>query len=119
MSDTLLSLAALWLVAVLTPGPNMQFFSGMALSSSVRALAAAGAGIADARLMFAYQKAHAPLRRTVTVEEIGGSALYLLSDLSSGVTGEIHYVDSGYNVISMPRPEVLKAQDAAGVTGEE
>ena len=79
----------------------------------------AGAGIADARLMFTYQKAHAPLRRTVTSEEIGRSALYLLSDLASGVTGEIHYVDSGYNIISMPRPNVLKAQDAAGVTGEE
>jgi enoyl-[acyl-carrier protein] reductase I len=79
----------------------------------------AGAGISDARLMFAYQKAHAPLRRTVTIEEIGGSALYLLSDLSSGVTGEIHYVDSGYNIVSMPRPDVLKAQDAAGVTGED
>ena len=79
----------------------------------------AGAGIADARHMFTYQKAHAPLRRTVTIEEIGGAALYLLSDLSSGVTGEIHYVDSGYNTISMPRPDVLKAQDAAGVTGEE
>jgi enoyl-[acyl-carrier protein] reductase I len=79
----------------------------------------AGAGIADARLMFTYQKAHAPLRRTVSIEDIGGSALYLLSDLSNGVTGEIHYVDSGYNIISMPRPDVLKAQDAAGVTGEE
>ena len=79
----------------------------------------AGAGISDARLMFTYQKAHAPLRRTVTIEEIGGSALYLLSDLSSGVTGEIHYVDSGYNIVSMPRPDVLKAQDAAGVTGDE
>jgi enoyl-[acyl-carrier protein] reductase I len=78
----------------------------------------AGAGIADARLMFTYQKAHAPLRRSVGLEEIGGSALYLLSDLSKGVTGEIHYVDCGYNIISMPRPEVLKAQDAAGVTGE-
>ena len=79
----------------------------------------AGAGISDARLMFTYQKAHAPLRRTVSIEDIGGSALYLLSDLSNGVTGEIHYVDSGYNIISMPRPDVLKAQDAAGVTGEE
>src|SRR3712207_5919383 len=79
----------------------------------------AGAGIADARLMFTYQKAHAPLRRTVSIEEIGGSALYLLSDLSGGVTGEIHFVDSGYNIISMPRPEVLKAQDAAGGAGEE
>ena len=78
----------------------------------------AGAGIADARLMFTYQKAHSPLRRSVGLEEIGGSALYLLSDLSKGVTGEIHYVDCGYNIISMPRPEVLKAQDAAGVTGE-
>jgi enoyl-[acyl-carrier protein] reductase I len=79
----------------------------------------AGAGIADARLMYTHQKAHAPLRRTVTTEEIGGSALYLLSQLSGGVTGEIHFVDSGYNIISMPRPDVLKAQDAAGVTGEE
>ena len=76
----------------------------------------AGAGIADARFMYSFQKANAPLRRTVTTEEIGGSALYLLSELSGGVTGEIHYVDSGYNIISMPRPDVLKAQDAAGLT---
>jgi enoyl-[acyl-carrier protein] reductase I len=74
----------------------------------------AGAGIADARHMFNFQKAHAPLRRTVTTEEIGGSALYLLSDLSGGVTGEIHYVDSGYNIISMPQPDVLRAQEGAG-----
>lgn len=78
----------------------------------------AGAGIADARQMFAYQKANAPLRRTVSLDDIGGSALYLLSDLSGGVTGEVHYVDSGYNIVSMPRIEVLKAQEAAGVTGE-
>lgn len=78
----------------------------------------AGAGISDARLMFNYQKANAPLRRTVVIDEIGGSALYLLSDLSSGVTGEIHFVDSGYNIVSMPRPDVLKAQEVAGVTGE-
>ncbi|HEY8564423.1 MAG TPA: enoyl-ACP reductase FabI [Beijerinckiaceae bacterium] len=121
------------------PNYNVMGVAKAALEASVRYLAAdlgpdgirvnalsagpvrtlAGAGIADARLMFSYQKAHAPLRRTVTVEEIGGSALYLLSPLSGGVTGEIHYVDSGYNTISMPRPEVLKAQDAAGVTGEE
>ncbi len=73
----------------------------------------AGAGIADARFMYNFQKANAPLRRTVTTDEIGGSALYLLSDLSGGVTGEVHYVDSGYNIISMPRPDVLKAQEAA------
>jgi len=71
----------------------------------------AGAGVTDARLMFAYQQKHAPLRRTVTLDEIGGSALYLLSDLSGGVTGEVHFVDSGYSIMSMPRIEELKAQD--------
>jgi enoyl-[acyl-carrier protein] reductase I len=78
----------------------------------------AGAGIADARLMFNYQKRHAPLRRTVTIEEIGGSGVYLLSDLSTGVTGEIHYVDSGYNIVSMPHPEALKTVDAAETAAE-
>lgn len=68
----------------------------------------AGAGISDARYMFSYQQRNSPLRRTVTIDEIGGSALYLLSDLSSGVTGEIHYVDSGYNIVSMPVLEELK-----------
>jgi enoyl-[acyl-carrier protein] reductase I len=120
------------------PNYNVMGVAKAALEASVRYLAAdygpqgvrvnaisagpvrtlAGAGIADARLMFTYQKAHAPLRRSVALEDIGGSALYLLSDLSRGVTGEIHYVDCGYNIISMPRPDVLKAQDAAGVTGE-
>ena len=57
----------------------------------------AGAGISDARAMLNYQSRNAPLRRTVSIEDVGRSALYLLSDLSSGVTGEIHYVDSGYN----------------------
>jgi enoyl-[acyl-carrier protein] reductase I len=78
----------------------------------------AGAGIADARLMFNHQRAHAPLRRTVSLEDVGGSALYLLSPLSGGVTGEVHFVDAGYNIISMPRPDVLQAQDAAGVVGD-
>lgn len=73
----------------------------------------AGAGISDARYMFSFQKRHTPLRRTVTIEEVGGSALYLLSDLSSGVTGDIHFVDSGYNIVSMPRAESLKVIDAA------
>jgi len=68
----------------------------------------AGAGIADARLMHAYQGRNAPLRRTVSLEDIGGSAVYLLSDLSAGVTGEIHYVDSGYHILSMPRLDDLK-----------
>ncbi len=72
----------------------------------------AGAGISDARLMFNYQKRNAPLRRTVNIDEVGNSALYLLSDLSTGVTGEIHYVDSGYSTISMPRLDELKSVDA-------
>src|SRR3954465_12799632 len=121
------------------PNYNVMGPAKAALEASVRYLAAdfgpqsirvnalsagpvrtlAGAGIADARVMFSFQKAHAPLRRNVSLEDIGGSALYLLSDLSGGVTGEVHYVDAGYNIISMPRPDVLKVQEAAGVMGEE
>ena len=71
----------------------------------------AGAGISDARHMFSYQQRNSPLRRTVSIDEVGGSALYLLSDLSSGVTGEIHYVDSGYHIVSMPTLEELKQMD--------
>ena len=79
----------------------------------------AGAGITDARLMFNFQKRHAPLRRSVTLEEVGGAALYLLSDLSTAVTGEVHYVDSGYNIVSMPHPEALKTVDEAETAAEE
>jgi enoyl-[acyl-carrier protein] reductase I len=68
----------------------------------------AGSGISDARQMFAFQQRHSPLRRGVTLEEIGGAALYLLSDLSTGVTGDIHFVDSGYNIITMPHPDALR-----------
>lgn len=71
----------------------------------------AGSGVSDARLMFNYQKRNAPLARTVGIDEVGGSALYLLSDLSSGVTGEIHFVDAGYSTISMPRLAELKSTD--------
>ena len=71
----------------------------------------AGAGIADARLMFNYQQRNSPLRRPVTHDEVGKSALYLLSDLSSGVTGEVHYVDSGYHIVSMPTLDELKRTD--------
>jgi enoyl-[acyl-carrier protein] reductase I len=114
------------------PNYNVMGVAKAALEASVRYLAAdfgpqgirvnaisagpirtlAGAGIADARVMFNFQRAHAPMRRTVTIEDVGGSALYLLSDLSRGVTGEIHYVDSGYNVISMPHPDSLKGAEA-------
>jgi enoyl-[acyl-carrier protein] reductase I len=85
-------------VNALSPGP-------------VRTLA--GAGITDARATFAFQTKHSPLRRPVTLDEIGGSALYLLSDLGSGVTGEIIYVDGGYNIINMPRVGDLNG-DAPG-----
>jgi enoyl-[acyl-carrier protein] reductase I len=68
----------------------------------------AGAGITDARYMFAFQQKYSPLGRGVTLEELGGAGLYLCSDLSGGVTGEVHFVDSGYNVIAMPHPEALK-----------
>ena len=118
------------------PNYNVMGVAKAALEASVRYLAAdlgpqgvrvnaisagpvrtlAGAGVADARFMYNFQRANAPLRRTVTIDEVGASALYLLSDLASGVTGEVHYVDSGYSIISMPRPDVLKAQDAAGTT---
>jgi enoyl-[acyl-carrier protein] reductase I len=68
----------------------------------------AGSGIGDARAMFGFMQKHSPLGRGVTLDELGGSALYLLSDLSGGVTGEIHFVDSGYNIIAMPHPDELK-----------
>jgi enoyl-[acyl-carrier protein] reductase I len=73
----------------------------------------AGAGINDARFMFSFQQRHSPLHRGVTLEELGGAGLYLLSDLSTGVTGEIHYVDSGYNIIAMPNPDALRAEVTA------
>ncbi len=109
------------------PNYNVMGVAKAALESSVRYLAGdygpqgvrvnaisagpmrtlAGAGIGDARAMFNYQNSHAPLRRTITLEEVGGAGLYLLSPLSGGVTGEIHYVDSGYNIISMPQPSEI------------
>jgi enoyl-[acyl-carrier protein] reductase I len=72
----------------------------------------AGAGIGDARYMFAFQQKYSPLGRGVTLDELGGAGLYLLSDLSTGVTGEVHFVDCGYNVIAMPQPEALRAAGA-------
>jgi enoyl-[acyl-carrier protein] reductase I len=74
----------------------------------------AGAGIGDARQMFAFQQRHSPLHRGVTLDELGGAGLYLLSGLSGGVTGEIHFVDCGYNVIAMPHPEALRKDQAEG-----
>ncbi len=70
----------------------------------------AASGIGDFRYIMKWNEYNSPLRRNVTIEDVGGGALYLLSDLASGVTGEIHHVDAGYNVIGM------KAEDAPDIT---
>ena len=62
----------------------------------------AAAGIGEFRFMLKWNEAHAPLKKNVTTSEVGNSGMYLLSDLSSAVTGEIHYVDCGYNIMGMP-----------------
>jgi len=121
------------------PNYNVMGVAKAALEASVRYLAAdfgprdirvnavsagpmrtlAGAGVSDARLMLNYQRRNAPMRRNVTHEEVGNATLYLLSDLSRGVTGEIHYVDAGYNIMSMPALDELKAQERrAEIAGE-
>ncbi len=64
----------------------------------------AGSAISGARHIFKWSEEHSPLSRSVHLDDIGGAALYLLSDLSRSVTGEIHHVDSGYNIIGMPKP---------------
>ncbi|MET0688134.1 MAG: enoyl-ACP reductase FabI [Methyloceanibacter sp.] len=69
----------------------------------------AGAGISDARTLFHFQQRHAPMRRSPTLDEVGGAALYLLSDMSGAVTGEVHFVDCGYSTIAMPNLPALKA----------
>jgi enoyl-[acyl-carrier protein] reductase I len=77
----------------------------------------AGAGISDARTLLHYQQQHAPMRRSPTLDEVGGSALYLLSDLSGAVTGEIHFVDCGYATTFMPDMESLKEIERAEELG--
>jgi enoyl-[acyl-carrier protein] reductase I len=103
------------------PHYNVMGVAKAALESSVRYLAAdlgprairvnaisagpiktlAASGIGDFRHILRWNELNSPLRRNVTTDEVGGSALYLLSDLGSAVTGEIHHVDSGYNIIGM------------------
>ncbi|MBI2255251.1 MAG: enoyl-ACP reductase FabI [Proteobacteria bacterium] len=65
----------------------------------------AASGIGDFRQILRWNELNAPLTRNVTIEDVGGAGLYLVSDLSRGVTGELHHVDSGYNVVGMLRPE--------------
>ncbi|MCO4845361.1 MAG: enoyl-ACP reductase FabI [Sulfurovum sp.] len=62
----------------------------------------AAAGIGDFSFMLKWNQAHSPMKENVTINQVGNSGMYLLSDLSSGVTGEIHYVDAGYNIMGMP-----------------
>ena len=65
----------------------------------------AASGIGDFRYILKWNEYNSPLRRTVSIEEVGDSALYLLSDMSRGVTGEVHHVDAGYHVVGMKRPD--------------
>ena len=110
------------------PNYNVMGVAKAALEASVRYLAAdlgpdgvrvnaisagpmrtlAGSAIGSARTTYKYSQVTAPLRRSMELEEIGGAGLYLLSDLSSGVTGEIHYVDGGFNAVGMPTADCLK-----------
>jgi enoyl-[acyl-carrier protein] reductase I len=103
------------------PHYNVMGVAKAALEASVRYLAAdmgpngirvnaisagpiktlAASGISGLREMLKWNEENAPLRKNVSIDEVGNASLYLLSDLSSGVTGEIHYVDAGYNVIGM------------------
>jgi len=113
------------------PSYNVMGVAKAALEASVRYLAAdlgpqgirvnalsagpmrtlSGAGVSDARVIFNFQKEHSPLRRTPSLNDVGGSALYLLSDLSGAVTGEVHFVDCGYSTVSMPSLDALKKAD--------
>src|SRR5262245_22226851 len=115
------------------PSYNVMGVAKAALEASVRYLAAdlgqqairvnalsagpmrtlAGAGISDGRMLFNYQRDHSPLHRTPTLDEVGGAGLYLLSDLSGAVTGEVHFVDCGYNTIAVPNLEALHAIEQA------
>ena len=109
------------------PGYNVMGVAKAALEASVRYLAAdlgpqgvrvnaisagplrtlAGSAIADARFVYRWSRDQAPLRRNILLEEVGSAGLYLLSDLSLGVTGEIHHVDAGYNTVGIPSPRRL------------
>ena len=115
------------------PNYNVMGVAKAALEASVRYLASdlgregvrvnaisagpmrtlAGSAIGDARFVHKWNKSHSALKETIELEHVGGAGLYLLSDLSARVTGEIHYVDSGYNIIGMPRSEEMKVEDEA------
>jgi enoyl-[acyl-carrier protein] reductase I len=87
-------------------GPEGIRVNGIS-AGPIKTLAASGIG--DFRYILKWNEYNSPLRRNVTIEDVGGAGLYLLSDLASGVTGEIHHVDAGYNVVGM------KAEDAPDI----
>ena len=121
-----------------TPNYNVMGVAKAALEASVRYLAAdlgrdgirvnaisagpmrtlAGSAVGDARTMFKWNKAQAPLKINITLDQVGGAATYLLSELGAGVTGEIHFVDAGYNIIGVPPAATLKGWIATD-NGEE
>ena len=88
-------------------GPEGIRVNGIS-AGPIKTLAASGIG--DFRYILKWNEYNSPLRRNVTIEDVGGAGLYLLSDLASGVTGEIHHVDAGYNVVGM------KAEDAPDIS---
>ncbi len=87
-------------------GPNKVRVNAIS-AGPIKTLAASGIG--DFRYIMKWNEYNSPLRRNVTIEDVGGAGVYLLSDLASGVTGEVHHVDAGYNVIGM------KAEDAPDI----
>jgi enoyl-[acyl-carrier protein] reductase I len=88
-------------------GPEGIRVNGIS-AGPIKTLAASGIG--DFRYIMKWNEYNSPLRRNVTIEDVGGAGLYLLSDLASGVTGEVHHVDAGYNVVGM------KAEDAPDIS---
>jgi enoyl-[acyl-carrier protein] reductase I len=72
-------------------------------SGPIKTLAASGIG--DFRYILKWTESNAPLRRNVTIEEVGDAGVYLLSDMARGVTGEVHHVDAGYHIVGMKHPD--------------
>jgi enoyl-[acyl-carrier protein] reductase I len=70
----------------------------------------AASGIGDFRMILKWNEANAPLKRNITIDEVGNSGMYLLSDLASGVTGEVHYVDAGYNIMGLAEVEEVEGK---------
>jgi len=69
----------------------------------------AASAIGDAKFLYKWNEDHSLLKRNVDIHDVGNSALYLISDLAGGVTGEIHYVDAGYNKVGMPDPKNISS----------